>query len=324
MNPIQNLKLKWTKRAAYFLALSLFLYGINLIYYQTTDGFLLSNITSDFTYDPRWETRALSPDEQNALSTILQQPYRYLGKGCQSYVFGSEDGKYVIKFFKYQRFRPKPWGYYVDFLPGMKTYLRNKEAFKKKKREGVFESWKLAHNKLSGETGVVYVHLNKTHGQHGSFIFYDKLGIKHEINLDNFEFMVQKQAKMLCDEIDGLMGKGKDSLADALLGNLLDRLLSEYHRGFADNDHALMQNTGVYEGTPIHVDVGQFAEDESIKNPDFYLQELYTKTYKFRLWLKEKHPSLAQSFDKRLESLYGEKFSNMQPHWRNKMEIFQD
>lgn len=324
MQTKKSKKIVTIKRVGCLLLMVAVAYGIKLVYYQTTDGFHLSNITSDFAYDSRWQTADLSIAHKKELHSILNQPFHYLGKGCQSYVFGSEDEKYVIKFFKYQRFRPKPWGYYVDFLPGMKRYLRNKEAFKTKKREGVFESWKLAYEKLSEETGVVYVHLNKTATLHQPFVFYDKVGMKYKIDLDQYEFMVQKKAKMLCDEIDNLMVTGKQTHAEALLDTLLTRLLSEYRRGLADNDHALMQNTGVYDGVPIHVDVGQFAEDEGIKDPDFYLQELYTKTYKFRIWLNENHPALAKAFDKRLESLYGAKFKTMQPYWRKRMEIFQD
>ena len=60
-------------------------------------------------------------------------------------------------------------------------------------------------------------------------------------------------------------------------------LVSEYRRGFADNDHATVQNTGVLDGRPIHIDVGQFVRNERVKEPRLFHQELFNKTWKFQL-----------------------------------------
>ena len=95
---------------------------------------------------------------------------------------------------------------------------------------------------------------------------------------------------MICDEISNLMQVGKIEDSKTILKAFINRVLAEYKRGFADNDHALMQNTGVCDGLPIHIDVGQFVYNDQIKKPEFHLQELYTKTYKFRMWLNDNYP----------------------------------
>jgi hypothetical protein len=74
-----------------------------------------------------------------------------------------------------------------------------------------------------------------------------------------------------------------------------------------------MQNTGVFEGHPVHVDVGQFVFNPLVQNPDVYHQEIFNKTYKFRKWLEKDYPPLALYLENQLEQLMGSKFLQMQP-----------
>lgn len=269
------------------------LYGSGRLYYAVTGGFTMSNIEANIPYDSKWETNSLELDDRETVEKALDQPYRYLGKGCQAYVFASEDGKYVIKFFKYQRFRPQAWIDLFTFIPAVGHYQQFKTQEKKEKLEKVFTSWKIAFEKLRKETGVVYVHLNKTDEWRKSLAIRDKVGMNHEVDLDRTEFVLQHRATMLCPTLDRLVAEGKSNEAENLIDNLLTMLFLEYQRGYADNDHALMQNTGVLNGLPIHIDIGQFIHNDSVKSSKIYKQELYDKTYDFHRWLKKHQPDLA-------------------------------
>ena len=303
---------RWTKYILLFCLGMTLLYGLGRLYFYTTGGFTLSNISSDFTYEPRWETRVLSESEQGEIKRILSQEFRYLGKGCQSYVFESDDGEYVIKFFKYQRFRPQFWLNYFTFIPAVSNYYEEKIEEKKQKLEALFTSWKIAFEELQPETGLVYVHLNNnTDFLPADFSFHDKIGLKHTVDMNKMEFLIQKKADMLCEAIEQLMVEEKKQQALLLLDKLLAMIISEYHRNLADNDHALMQNTGVYRGEPIHVDVGQFVKNEEINNPELYHQELFNKAYKFRIWLQHNYPELLQHFDRELQREMGNTFFQM-------------
>lgn len=303
-------------------AIAAFSYGVGRLYYRLTDGFLVSNITSSNTYDARWETRPLTLEESELVQHILHQEFRYLGKGCQSYVFASQDGNYVLKFFKYQRLRPKYWLNLLSFIPWIQDYRQRKILSKDRKRAVFFQSWKVAFDLIPETTGVVFVHLNPSENLNTELKIYDKMGFEHVLNMNHLEFMIQKRATMLRDVINDHMKKGQLAQAESLLETFIQRILANYQKGIADNDHALMQNSGVYEGMPIHIDVGQFVFDESVKDPKFYTQELFTKTYKFRLWLKKNHPELAEHFDLYLKRVMGDKFLEMKPVWREKIEIF--
>lgn len=294
------------------------LYGLGRLYFHLTGGFSIQHISSDFAYNPEWEVRSLSEREQTELDLALNQSYHYLGKGCQSYVFLSQDGHYVIKFFKHQRFRLQPWLVYFPPLPAIVRYRQEKLEKKWNKLDGFTKSWKVAFENLKDETGLVFVHLNKTQNLNKELVIVDKIGFSHTIHLDQMEFCVQRRAQMLCETI--LQFKNHKDLqgAKVLIISLLDLILSEYHRGLADNDHALMQNTGVAEGKPIHIDVGQFVENDQVKDPVVYGQELFTKTYKFKLWLKESYPELALILEDRLKTIIGPLYQEMKPKFREK------
>lgn len=288
-------------------------YGVGRLYYRVTDGFLESNIQYDLPFNSHWSTVPLTPEKKEEMAQILNQEFYYLGKGCQSYVFASRDGDYVIKFFKYQRFKPQIWLDSLTWVPFLDAYRLDRMERKRKKLEYAFASWKLAAEELQSETGVLYAHFNKTTEWPQKLIVYDKMGFKHELDLNSLEFMVQKRAKMLCKEI--LSYKKKNDLASgqSLIDKLIALLLNEYARGYADNDHALMQNTGVFDKQPIHIDVGQFVKNPIAADPAVYHQELFNKMWKFRRWLHEHYPELADYTDQRLEEAIGPSFAKLKP-----------
>jgi hypothetical protein len=227
----------------------------------------------------------------------------------------------VIKFFKYQRFRLQPWIKYAPPLPALLKYREEKMAKKLRKLDTFVRSWKVAFENLKNETGLVFVHLNKTTHLNKELILFDKVGLRHVVDLDRMEFCIQRKADMLCDTLLAFKSRGDLEGAKTLIVRLLDLLLSEYERGLADNDHALMQNTGVANGKPIHIDVGQFVQNERIKDRTVYEQELFTKTYKFKLWLKEAYPELAVFLDEQLEAIMGPRYFELQPKWRRHGEM---
>lgn len=277
-------------------------YGFSRLYFRVTGGFRIANICSDFAFDPRWSTHALTPEEQSSLPRILSQKFSYLGKGGQSYVFLSEDDRYVLKFFKYQRFRPHFFVHWFAFIPAVQEYLDRKMEEKRIKRESLFQGWITAFEELQEQTGLVYVHLNKTDGLLQNTLIVDKMGSEHTLNMDQMEFLIQKKATLLCAEIDELMATHALENAKMLLSDLVQMLVKEYQAGIVDHDPALMQNTGVYLGRPMHIDVGQFEKDPRFADPNFYLPLLHNKMVDFRNWLKESYPELLTHLDSLIQS----------------------
>lgn len=311
-------KLKFFVKCCLFAGLiCAVLYGSGRLYYRITAGFTEGNIISDLGYHEEWKTHDLSVQDKDLISTILKQPFSYLGKGCQSYVFLSEDQQYVLKFVKYQRFRPQKWLDYLTFIPGVEDLQQKKIEKKRKKLSMLFDSWKLAFDHLQKETGLVFIHLNKSHDLNQQITLYDKMGLKHVLEADQMEFLLQKKADLLCEKLAQLINQKQVHEARELLDTLVILILSEYQRGFADNDHALMQNTGVVGIQPVHIDVGQFVRNEEANLPEFYKQELFSKTFKFRKWLLKKHVGLSAYFDWTLHEVLGEELYTLKPIVKN-------
>lgn len=302
-----------TKALLFLSVLGGILFGGGRLYFALTDGFRLGNIETELHYESRWDVAALDDEGEAELRRILAQPFTYLGKGCQSYVFESEDGNYVIKFPKYQRFRSRPWDTLLSVIPSIKAQREERLAHKKEKLDGVFYGWKLAYEEMQEQTGVLYVHLNPTVKIDRHLTLYDKLGFSHHVDLDQSQFLVQKKAEMLCPTLEAAMAHHEPEEAEALIDELLSMVVVEYRNGYADNDHALIQNTGVLHGKPVHIDVGQLDKGERFAEIEVFNQELFNKMYKFRIWLFENYPELYNYLDGKLKPILGDQLQTMVP-----------
>ncbi len=291
-------------------------YGAGRIYYRYTDGFLLKHIKSDLAYDPRWEVTQSSEEEQEVINQLLSQPFFYLGKGCQSYAFKSADDQYVVKFFKFQRFKTTIFLDFLAFVPTVGEHRISKLLQKDERRVTFFASWVLAFEKLKKECGLVYLHLNKSSHLKKQLIIYDKMGWEHHVDLDQVEFLIQKKATLLRPYLGDLIHKGELEKGKECIDKIIAMIVSEYRRGLADDDHALMQNTGICNGEPIHIDVGQFTESSSVLDLAIAHQELFTKMYRFREWLKKQSAELSDHIEEQLHTEIGDSFFQMEPKFR--------
>ena len=309
---------KSRRRLLILIFLVLIGFGLNRLYFFVTAGFNIKNIHSDFSFHPDWEVRALAEEEKPIIVKALNQPYTYLAKGCQSYAFLSQDGQYVIKFFKYHNFRLHKWLQLFPPLPAIVQYREEKFAKKQKNLDTFIKGWKVAFENLKEETGLLFVHLNKTTNLQQNLTILDKIGSSYQIPLDQMEFCVQKRATLLCQALLNHRDKGELVEAQQVISRLIHLIVSEYQRGIADTDYSLMQNTGVVDGRPIHIDVGQFVITERVKNPEVYHQELFTKTFKFRNWLAMHYPELKVHLENELRQVIGSAFETMQPKFKKK------
>lgn len=291
--------------------LLLSLWGGGRLYYAVTDGFAMSNIHYTLPFELRRDVTHRYPEKQDEAFAALDQKYRYLGKGCQSYVFESEDGRYVLKFFKYQRYRPQRWLESFTWIPGVAAYSQERLDHKREKLAKLFKGWQTAYEELPEETGLLFVKLSENGEPNKKLTFYDKIGLEHEVDLGEMQFLVQYKADMLSATIEKLLQEGEREKTRLLIGDLIELFLGEYERGYADFDPAIIQNTGVLNGKPIHVDVGQITYSDTLFNPQIWKQDLFNKTYKFRAWLRELDKELAAELDNQLQELIGSDFDKM-------------
>src|SRR5579862_5235963 len=97
---------KMKMRLGLFLLVGALLAWTGHLCLRQTRGFALYKICSSLPFNPEFETSSLPEEEGKDLKKALDQPYRFLDKGAQCYVFLSHDGRYVIKFFKLHALQP--------------------------------------------------------------------------------------------------------------------------------------------------------------------------------------------------------------------------
>lgn len=287
-----------------FSCLLLISLGSWRIYQKLTDGFSVDNISSSRPYNPSWQTAPLVPDEQKKIQQILGQKFYYLGKGCQNYVFLSEDSSHVIKFFKQQHLQLSWWlrQPYIPFHMLFKGYVHHKKQQKQEKLYLLFNGARLAYEKLKGETGVVFLHLNKTDESwlpHLQII--DKIGRQHILELNTLEFYVQKRADSVYPIITSLATTGNTEQIQKIFASMVRVLVDRSKKGIADKDPALIQNIGLTAEGALIVDVGQLVEDSQITNSEVYKQDILNRSRPFKKWLAEHHPDLVPLFEQALQ-----------------------
>lgn len=305
---------KWLKIILTLSVLAGACYGAGRAYFAWTDGFSIQNIQSPKYFKEQWSVRNATKQEEEIAQSVLSQRFTYFSKGCQSYVFISNDQKYVLKFIKYQRFCTKPWLDALSFIPALDSYRAARMDYKLDKLRKLLVGWQTSYNDLPKETGVVWVHLNEGQGPSREIEIVDKLGRSHRIDLRDYQALLQVKADMLCNTLECLVNDNRIDQAKELVDHTLAMILGIYHKGYADNDHALMQNTGVLNGSPMPIDVGQLEKDPGASQPNIYKQALFNKTYRFKRWLAHLNNDLRQHLEARLIELIGEDYHTMKPH----------
>lgn len=263
---------------------------------RATKGFSILLISSNRSYDPAYATRPLTPDEKSEVNEALNQTYSYFNRGAQAFAFVSQDGKYVLKLFDQHLYRPSkllnafPW----PFL-GKYTQKRNFHRIDKQKRD--FTSYKLAFEQLQEVTGVIFVHLHRTEDLQKKLTITDRLGIAHTLNLDDFDFIVQKRADLVYDRINHLMKTGKTEESKQAIQEVFRLIRLRASKGFYDRDPDVGTNCGFVDGRAIKIDVGRLVPMESMQTEESQAMELMRIGAPFKKWIASHHPLLLDQFD---------------------------
>ena len=283
-----------------------------LLYYKLTDGFRIASITSHLTYHPQWETQSPTPDEKFLLTTILDQPYSYLGKGGKAYAFQSKDGLYVLKFFKFKYLRPNFLNQLISKIPFFEGKNTHEMQRRHRKFYGVYQGYKWAYDLNKTHSGLIYLHLNPTFNQFGYVDLYDKLGRKHSLDLDQVVFMVQKKARLFNEILAEKLDKGNVTDAQVMIFKVIDMFVNQYQKGLYDRDLGVLHNTGFVDDRPIHFDMGKMTYDESMKDVAHYKAHLILVSNKIDGWIKNHYPQfypgLHKTLEDKLSTVFNEKF----------------
>lgn len=211
--------------------------------YDQSLGFTIRKISASLPHHPEWSSELPSSQIQN----ILSQQFSFLGEGAQAYAFESTDGKYVLKLFKMCRFTPSMTDYLCPHL--VKRRVKN--------LRWVFNGYKTAYERFREDTGLVYIHLNRTDGLKRYLDIVDDKGAAHSLDLDQAYFIVQEKAELIFTRLKKLYDAGDVAAAEKSIASVLKLVQRRVSQGYADRDKAVSNNYGFVDNKPIHLDVGR-------------------------------------------------------------------
>lgn len=269
-----------------------------------------AHVTSHLPYQAEWEMTPFHEKDPPQLYEIFNQTFSFLSEGGQTYVFASADEHYVLKLFKFHRFRPSPL---VEMLPDtilFNSYRHKHRAKREKKLFVAFNGYKLAYEHHRLESGLIFMQLNSSHTP--LFVtLIDKKGNRQVIDLVNISYILQEKGEIFSTALAQLLDQGKTDEARKRIRQLFDLYLSEYAKGLYDLDHGVMHNIGCIGDRLIHLDVGKMVLDERIKQPEFYQADLLKVAKKVSHWVHAKYPQhekvLIEDIEKKLSLIFGKK-----------------
>lgn len=273
-----------------------------MLFTKKPAGFSVDKIKSPFERNTKWNIEELTAFEKDEIHHILTQDFHYLGSGAQCYAFLSADGKYVLKFFKMKHLIPKKWLKFVP-IPGLGKYKFSKINNRILRHQELFSSYKLAYEELKEDTGMVFIHLNKSKNLDLRARLYDRSQNCHVINLDDYEFILQRKGELVRDKITDLMEHGKKEEALEAIHTLLKQVVLQCQKGYLDRDSGVSYNYGFIEDKVIHFDAGRLVKDDVGRDPAYYQREVLRVARKLEGWLSIYYPSLLPGVDEVINAM---------------------
>jgi hypothetical protein len=265
------------------------------------DRFSFNKIAREECLDENLETIVISDEEKQDVGKIFSQDFTYLGKGRQTFVFVSEDGNYVIKFFNRQRFFLPGWLEVIP-LPKILDNYRSVKIEKKlsKLRKFYYNSYILAYKEWKESSGIIFINFSNDNNFNHKIYLKTPLRSKKLLDINKVPFIVQKRAYPIYDSIIKFAKENKEHLA---LENFFSAIEDRFSRYIGDDDLDVEKNFGFINEQTIAFDAGRLYKDERLKDPAYRKLELKKGTKLFRKWIEKKFPSEIDYFDERIEQI---------------------
>ena len=268
-----------------------------------TDGFAESKIRATLPFHEPFEIKNVSSEDLDLALKALDQPYFYLGKGAQCYAFVSKDDQYVIKFFRLDRLCPSSIYTLIPLTKQLDDLRKERIARKFEELSRDFLSYKYAYEALKNPTGLIYVQLNAPSKFSKILTVYDKISVKHTIDLSEMHFLIQKKGELFYTSLEELISLNKIDEAKARLTELVEYLVFRSKLGLYDKDPDINTNFGICNNQTIQIDTGRFRYDPSRIAPDIYIADIIRITDNLHQWLDTKNSSLSLFLNQEIERL---------------------
>lgn len=247
-----------------------------------TKGFKLAKTHLGIPYNPNWERESILSNEE--LVQLLEQPFSYLGKGSQCYVFESSDRQFVIKLFRFDQ----------RGFPLLKRTKRNGRSLEKK-IERFSTASLLAFDYAREETGLIYLHLNLTQIRLPLLNAKGPLGQNLKLPLDRFHFAVQRRVDPFRRSLlYASYCQNKEEMR-ARIDSFVRLLERRTEKGIANSDPNLSRNFGFLGKRAVELDFGNYMRLSGSR-----IGEIKRYTNRLRSWLSKNAPEWVSYLDERV------------------------
>lgn len=232
---------------------------------RATHGFRAAKLQLDFPFHPEWE-----PPPDLSYHEALKQPYSFIGRGAQSYVFASADGHYVIKLFRFD----------YPVVGDKVTRL--------------FNACKMAYDDLREETGLLYIHLNLTPMGLPILRCTDAVGRSHRFDLNQTRFALQKRAQDFKQTLRA--ARYDPAIMKKRIDQFVQLLRSRTAKDILNTDPNLSRNFGFLDNQAVEFDFGSYQHVPEMNQTE----EIAHYANRLRRWLKKNEPEWVAYLDLKL------------------------
>ncbi|HEX2579539.1 MAG TPA: hypothetical protein VHK67_03960 [Rhabdochlamydiaceae bacterium] len=205
--------------------------------------------------------------EKKRAAQILDQKFTYLGSGTQVTAFESADHQYVLKFFNPRNTIKENWFHRYSRLRQMSSWKWIKKTYFEKEARLLkfFKSHRLAFRDLKEESGLVYLHFDRSSGLSKKINVIDRDGKEYLVDLTLCPFILQKKVEIVMPRFQEQLAKGDTAGAKEGVRQMYQLFLTRAQKGYTDHRQSLFKNYGFAEGRAIQLDVGRIKMDERVK-----------------------------------------------------------
>lgn len=251
------------KRATFLFLLALMVLILPASLKRCTHSFHISRLQVDLPEQENWKTISRVPKEE--VLAILSQPFTYLSRGSQAFVFASQDGKYVLKLFLFD---------IKDTLLNRVFHREEMARCANVRSAKTLDSLAMADHYFSQHTGIIYSHLNLDSDHLSSVLLRGPAWHRAWLDLNRVRFVLQVRAQPLAEPLMDAYRDNDRERFDRLIW-AIDALLSErIECQIRNSDPTLFDNFGFRDEQALEIDFGNYTTNPSVDEKTRYTEQL--------------------------------------------------
>lgn len=234
----------------------------------------------------------LSAIQKTLATSVINQSYRYLYEGSNAIVFISADNQYIFKILKQNASSIPtlilPPGQHRDGLNHKEIDTTSLQPTGRR-----YNSCLLAIDSLQKETGLMFLHLDRSQNLDIQLLVFDKKGQQRILSLDDYAFVFQKKGDPIYQTITKWMRNKQIDKAKALVGHIIQSAFSLCQEVLIDESSIIKKHMACIGEQCLFMDVEHFQRQNEVIDSTAYLQQVDDIIDSFEIWLEQKHPELA-------------------------------